>query len=152
MDAVGLGLPLGIALARIGCFLNGCCYGTASNLPWAVGFPAAGKGTFHPTQIYESIAALAIFAILQASRGFRRNYGEAFLGCMGLYGFFRFFIEYYRAENPVLMAGLKLSQIIGLAVVILSVAAWFLIDRSRRFRMMPATESTILQPDKSAQQ
>lgn len=38
-DAVGLGMPLALAIARVGCFLNGCCGGKPSGLPWAVTFP-----------------------------------------------------------------------------------------------------------------
>jgi phosphatidylglycerol:prolipoprotein diacylglycerol transferase len=39
-DLVAPGVVLGVALGRIGCFLNGCCYGGPSDLPWAVRFPA----------------------------------------------------------------------------------------------------------------
>ena len=67
-------LGIGIALARIGCFLNGCCFGHIANLPWSVRFPVLSSahkyqivhgegsifGTYavHPTQIYELVAAL----------------------------------------------------------------------------------------------
>jgi phosphatidylglycerol:prolipoprotein diacylglycerol transferase len=67
-------LGLGIAMARIGCFLNGCCFGKVTNLPLGVRFPelsqahqyqlAHGMGNFfganpvHPTQIYEALAAI----------------------------------------------------------------------------------------------
>ena len=40
--AIDIGAPcvaLGIAVGRLGCFLNGCCYGADTNLPWAVSFP-----------------------------------------------------------------------------------------------------------------
>src|SRR5262249_805035 len=63
-------LALGIPLGRIGCFLNGCCYGDVCHLPWAVRFPAhsppwsdevdlgrispvdAWSLPLHPTQLY----------------------------------------------------------------------------------------------------
>lgn len=139
MDCVGFGLPLGIVLARLGCFFNGCCYGIACNCAWGFEFEHAGHGLRHPTQLYESISGLAIFVILQYLRRFRRNYGEAFLACMALYGFFRFFIEFLRAENPEIFFGLKLSQMIGVAAIALSFIAWKKIDSSRRFRIMPDT-------------
>lgn len=140
MDCVGLGLPLGVAVARLGCLLNGCCYGTSCSMPWGMEFPAAGKGLFHPTQIYESISALIIFAMLQAGKKYRRNYGDAFLASMALYGFFRFFIEFFRAENPVVLAGMTLSQIIGILAIIVSALIRFRIDRSRQFRILPSEE------------
>lgn len=67
-------LGIGIAVARIGCFLNGCCFGHMTNVPWGVQFPVLssahkyqiihGEGSIfgahdvHPTQIYELLAAL----------------------------------------------------------------------------------------------
>lgn len=67
-------LGIGIAIARVGCFLNGCCFGKETNLPWAVEFPFMSPAhryqllsdpseiftviPVHPTQIYELIAAL----------------------------------------------------------------------------------------------
>jgi phosphatidylglycerol:prolipoprotein diacylglycerol transferase len=38
-DVIVPGLVLGMSLGRIGCFMNGCCYGGLSDLPWAVQFP-----------------------------------------------------------------------------------------------------------------
>lgn len=81
-DAVAPGLGIGLALMRIGCFLNGCCYGIPSHLPWAVHFPYGspahkfylllnqqtgigfslgqlfGSPSLHPTQLYEMLAAM----------------------------------------------------------------------------------------------
>ncbi|GIW88570.1 MAG: hypothetical protein KatS3mg108_2894 [Isosphaeraceae bacterium] len=39
-DVIAPSLALGLAIGRIGCFLNGCCYGDTCSLPWAVRFPA----------------------------------------------------------------------------------------------------------------
>lgn len=74
-DAFAPGLGIGLALAKTGCFLNGCCFGKVSSLPWSVSFPpgsqafsyqimASGMTLFsrtvrlHPVQIYEALAAL----------------------------------------------------------------------------------------------
>ena len=38
-DVLAVGLMLGLAFGRIGCFLNGCCYGGPADVPWAVRFP-----------------------------------------------------------------------------------------------------------------
>ncbi len=38
LDCLGLGLPVGQFFGRIGCFMAGCCYGSPSDLPWAVTF------------------------------------------------------------------------------------------------------------------
>jgi phosphatidylglycerol:prolipoprotein diacylglycerol transferase len=91
-DLLVPGILLGLSFGRIGCFLNGCCYGKiASSLPWSVCFPiiknAKGEITgspafidhvnqhlisdknifslpIHPTQIYESILGIILFIVL----------------------------------------------------------------------------------------
>jgi len=61
-DAAAPSLALGLALSRIGCFFNGCCFGKPGSLPWCVAFPDnSPAGAFlpdqrlHPTQIYSSL-------------------------------------------------------------------------------------------------
>jgi len=86
---------LGIVLMRIGCFLNGCCFGKETNLPWGVKFPVFSQAHIHqmsadfiggisvmpvhPTQIYELLAAL--FGTLIALVIIRKKWvdGTAFL-------------------------------------------------------------------------
>jgi len=82
VDAMAPGLALGSAVMRVGCFLNGCCFGRETSLPWGVVFPmgspahlyrAAGRfdalfrepAPVHPTQLYELAAGLtaAAFAV-----------------------------------------------------------------------------------------
>jgi phosphatidylglycerol---prolipoprotein diacylglyceryl transferase len=73
-DTCAPSLALGEAITRIGCFLNGCCFGKPSMVPWAMVFPphsAAGEVfagvAIHPTQLYASLAHFAIFAVLLAA-------------------------------------------------------------------------------------
>src|SRR5207244_3785073 len=55
-DTFALPLALAMAVGRLGCFFNGCCYGTPTDLPWAVPFAVDGQVVLcHPTQIYESL-------------------------------------------------------------------------------------------------
>lgn len=140
MDCIGFGMPAGIGVARLGCFLNGCCYGTECNLPWGVIFPVSGNLPVHPTQLYESFCAFAVFFIVNALRKIRRNYGEIFLVSASLYSFFRFFIEFFRAENPVVFMGMRLSQLIGIAIIIAAYIAWRCIDDYKKLRIMPSCE------------
>jgi phosphatidylglycerol:prolipoprotein diacylglycerol transferase len=55
-------IALGLAIGRIGCFLNWCCYGLASNLPWAI--KVGTDIPRHPTQIYLSLAGFVVFWLL----------------------------------------------------------------------------------------
>ena len=67
-DLAAPSLALGYAIARIGCFLNGCCYGHPSDMPWAMRFRTDGGPDItvpsHPVQLYSSAANLLIFLVL----------------------------------------------------------------------------------------
>jgi phosphatidylglycerol:prolipoprotein diacylglycerol transferase len=46
MDICAPCITLGLAIGRLGCFLNGCCYGAPTTLPWAVQFPYSAIGAY----------------------------------------------------------------------------------------------------------
>jgi phosphatidylglycerol---prolipoprotein diacylglyceryl transferase len=101
-DLFGPGLALGYVFARIGCFLNGCCHGTPTDLPWAVTFPSTGACTtpdipVHPTQLYASALSLLIFAILVRLRPHMQRHGHLFLTYLMFYSMMRFGLEFTRA-------------------------------------------------------
>jgi len=134
VDIVIIYLPLGHAIGRIGCFLNGCCYGKITTVPWAVQFPAHsfasqafGPGHFvHPTEIYSSLMNLGIFLILVFTK--KQFDGELFFDYMILYGIGRFFIEIFRV-NPVIFWGLTAFQLICIAMIITGVLLKMIISR-----------------------
>jgi phosphatidylglycerol:prolipoprotein diacylglycerol transferase len=105
-DLFALGLPAGEAVGRIGCWLNGCCYGAACDLPWAIEQHGALR---HTAQLYSSAAALLIFGTLLLLRGKMWRDGDLFRGYLLLYGLTRFGIEFLR-ERDHLFAGLSLAQ------------------------------------------
>ncbi|RJP28316.1 MAG: prolipoprotein diacylglyceryl transferase [Actinobacteria bacterium] len=116
-DAVGLVLPLGLAIGRAGCFLNGCCGGKPSGLPWAVTFPGTVQSV-HPTQLYELIMSLTAFVFLvYLSRRLKRD-GELFFLALAACGTIRFFMEFLRVhENPL---AASTFQILSVAIILLS--------------------------------
>jgi phosphatidylglycerol:prolipoprotein diacylglycerol transferase len=127
-DVVAPGLALGYAFGRLGCFLNGCCYGRPTSLPWGVRFPHAtwldGRpigGPVHPTQLYGSLASLLIFFILLRAQRLVRRPGDVFVLYLVLYSVYRFLIEWLRrgttaapfAPLPVLTVGQAASVVVG---------------------------------------
>ncbi|MGC8778539.1 MAG: prolipoprotein diacylglyceryl transferase [Candidatus Caldatribacteriaceae bacterium] len=118
-------LALGYAIARVGCFLNGCCYGrvsTYSFFPLGVKFPHL-SGFRYPTQIYSLVYSLVIFFILLRLSQRSHFPGELFLDYLWLYGLARFFMEYWR-EEPFTVGGfLTVGQ---LACVLIIALALFL--------------------------
>jgi len=107
-DVITPATALGYAIGRIGCFLNGCCYGTETNLLWAVRFPSAA-GLRHPTQIYASIAGLLICGLLLYLFKIKRFDGQIFTSGLMLYSVYRFLIEFIRV-NPRYLFGLSEAQ------------------------------------------
>ncbi|MEQ8198126.1 MAG: prolipoprotein diacylglyceryl transferase family protein [Clostridiaceae bacterium] len=101
---------LGIAIGRIGCFFNGCCYGKPT--AWGVDF---GDGILRcPVQLFEVAFHFTAFIILHNLKSRVRIPGILFNYYVLAYFVFRFFIEYIR-ENPVVYAGMTVYQIICLS-------------------------------------
>ncbi|MFH2034857.1 MAG: prolipoprotein diacylglyceryl transferase [Candidatus Zixiibacteriota bacterium] len=96
-------IGVGLAFTRIGCFLNGCCFGTPTNLPWGVTFPEGsipyyvfGSTALHPSQIYSSIYGIILFIILHQTLKHKRFRGEVVGLLFMIEAVFRFAIEYVR--------------------------------------------------------
>jgi len=123
MKILDIGTPtvlLGYSIGRIGCFLNGCCYGICANVPWAVKFPNL-EGLRHPTQIYSFVTAVIIFLILLIIFKRRKFDGQIFYLGMILYSAYRFLIEFLREYSFHIM-GLTSSQIISLIIFVFALA------------------------------
>lgn len=120
-DSFALPLALALAVGRLGCFCNGCCYGLPTELPWGVDF---GDGIRrHPAQLYEVVFHLGMAALLwQLTRAKLLRYQrlKLYLIC---YGLFRFFTEYLRPE-PADWLGLTFYQWVALFLVAAMVIQW----------------------------
>jgi phosphatidylglycerol---prolipoprotein diacylglyceryl transferase len=112
MDLIFTPAILGLAIGRIGCFLNGCCAGKPTDLPWAVKFPYHGlQVAVHPTQIYEMILDLALFFFLVYWWDRRKYPGENSLIMAAAYSIIRLFVEFFRNNSPDQMIGtLSMAQ------------------------------------------
>ncbi len=150
LDAATPALALGYGVGRIGCFLVGDDYGRPSDLPWAIAFPnglpptTAGylRSEFgvavpagvaddqllrvHPTQLYETVIAFFIawvgWRILCRTRG-KQPGRTALLVFAGL-AIERFGVEFLRAKDDRLLAGLTVAQGISLAILVLLAGIW----------------------------
>ena len=116
VDAIAPSVALGVCLTRIGCFLNGCCFGTGWDGPLAVSFPqgsAAGRfqeqvqvAGLHPSQLYESFGGLVILVlVLTAGPDWRRRDGLQFYMVIVLYAVLRFMVEFTRHYGAEEMFG-----------------------------------------------
>ena len=140
-DAFAPGIALGQAVGRLGCLMAGCCYGRPTDLPWGITFTnplaAANVGTplalsVHPTQLYESGAALLILGVLllaeRRSEGFA---GRTFWTYLLLYPAARFVIEFYRGDPRGTVFGvLSTSQFVSLLLIPTSIVMLIMLRRS----------------------
>lgn len=153
-DVSAPSVVLGTAITRIGCLLFGCDYGKRSDLAWAIRFPKGSPAwsdhvanfklpadsafslSVHPTQLYETLAGLAIFGLLMYLRRVRRFSGQVFVGWVMGYGILRSLIEIFRGDNDRGEVGaLSTSQFIGITSVALSLL--LLVVLVRRYRADP---------------
>jgi len=130
VDVMTPSLAFGLAIGRVGCFLNGCCFGLPTHQPWGVLFP---KGAFasivfpgehvHPTQIYDFIYNSLIALVLLWYTPRRRFEGELFALFLVIYGMMRIWVEalrYYEPSGiPFTVLGVNVTgSMIGSAVMI----------------------------------
>jgi phosphatidylglycerol:prolipoprotein diacylglycerol transferase len=149
-DAVAPALAIGLALGRVGCFLNGCCYGDLCDpkqVPWAVRFPAESppwvdqirRGLIapyatsslpvHPTQLYSALDGFILLGLLSAFFPLRRKDGEVMALLMVTYPITRFLIEYLRDDEAVFVAGMTISQSISVLVFAAGLLLWAYLAR-----------------------
>lgn len=145
---------LGIAIIRVGDFLNGTAFGKRTTLPWGVSFPkgsfaynrhlghgwigpdAASSLPVHPTQLYSALSCFLIFLLLLAPSGkLKASPGSRFLLGSILYAGSRFFIDFLRddlrRQPPWNLAS---TQWVGIAVLCCLVLGWFGLTVVRRRR------------------
>lgn len=151
-------LPFAHAFGRVGCFLNGCCYGKVTDAPWATPFPrvpwdtsvrAEGSPAYldhlrsghiaphdhwslpiHPTQIYSFFGLMALCGIMLLLR----RYWNPYTGFMMplyfiLYGIFRFIVEFYRGDHNPIHFGLTDQQIFSLLLIVAGIALYHYLKR-----------------------
>ena len=126
-DSTVIGLCFFGALARLGCFLAGCCYGHPTSLPWGVVFPQDsdpavrwGFGVpIHPTQLYEAGYLVLIAGLLFLLEKRYQFAGEKFLWLVLAYSAARFLNEFARGDSRVQIWSLTPPQWISLALLAL---------------------------------
>jgi len=152
-DCIAPGLLVGLAIGRVGCFLNGCCYGGPCDLPWAVRFPPesppwldqAARGLLpppdasgaiawslpvHPAQLYAAVDAGLLALLAALFTPWARRTGEVFALVLTLHPLSRLLLEQIRVdEPPALGTSLSISQLVSLVLLAAAAALWWHISR-----------------------
>ena len=111
-------VALGQAIGRIGCFLNGCCYGR--EVAWGIYFPVH-DARLHPTQLYSMAGLLLIFFILKEFRRISKVPGQVMVVYLILASLQRFVIEFFRADHEIFWAGMSIFQIVSIGILLFAV-------------------------------
>lgn len=115
------------AVAKVGAFLAGSDFGTATSLPWGV--PMIGQlGARHPVQLYEAGYSLLLFFVLRSLDKRKKRSGGIFYFYLLLSGLGRWFFEFYRADSTYFL-GAKIAQLISLLLVIIGVLGLYYFSR-----------------------
>jgi phosphatidylglycerol:prolipoprotein diacylglycerol transferase len=116
-DCAAISATCALAMVRLGCFAAGCCFGTVSNLPWAVRFPigslaanlhssmgwlapgATASLPVHPLQLYFAVLAAGVGAFLVWFRRRRAYDGQLFLLFLAIHEIGKYLLEFLRAPG-----------------------------------------------------
>jgi len=136
---------LGLGITRMGCFLNGCCYGLPAHDHFGLVFPLDSPAGFHypgipiiPTQLYSSIAGFVILAIVLASERYKRFNGHSFWLTIGLYSIWRFVIDFFRYyEDSMIFTiigskNFTKNQLLSILLLIISLTAYLIMYLRRK--------------------
>jgi phosphatidylglycerol:prolipoprotein diacylglycerol transferase len=138
-DIIAPSLALGTAITRIGCFMNGCCFGLPTEGSCGLVFPSssAAGSTFpgtplQPIQLYSALAALVLFVVLLAVDRTKRRDGFLFGLLWVLYAAGRIVIDefrYYEESSVFHWAerAITYNQIIALGLI--GIGLFFMFSR-----------------------
>ena len=131
LDILSPSLAIGHAFGRVGCFINGCCFGKETNSILGVKYPAKSIPfekfhkvvTIHPVQLYEALANILLFGLFMYTlRKFKRGF------TVGLYiisyGVIRYVMEaFFRGDHKELAQGVfTKAEIVGMIIIPIGIA------------------------------
>lgn len=134
-DIVMPAFILGQGFGRIGCFFAGCCYGRHTDAWFGVHYPAGNAAAVDnpciPTQLFESVFCILFCIVLVLILRKQKRYGKTFGIYLIGYGIWRFFIEFYRADDRGAVGVLSTSQFIAIFAVTLGIAVLTLMAKEK---------------------
>ena len=135
-DVLAPSIALGSVFGRIGCLLNGCCYGRACDLPWAISFPADNPlhpptTPVHPTEIYDALLNLGLYFFLAWLLRRKKFDGQIFATYLIGYAVIRSFVEYFRGDYDVAHHhfGLTPGQVVSVPIFFAGLALAAVLSR-----------------------
>jgi len=135
-DLLTVTAPVGLALGRIGNFINGELYGRVTQAPWGMVFPLGGSQPRHPSQLYESaLEGFILFAILWRLRDKNIPEGGILPLFLIFYGIFRFFSEFFREPDSQLgfiLGPFSMGQVLCFLMILGGVALYSFLKKREK--------------------
>lgn len=133
-DILAPSIALGSVFGRIGCLLNGCCYGRACDLPWAIHFPADHEthgAAVHPTEVYDALLNLVLYAFLAWLFRRKKFDGQIIATYLIIYAIFRSIAESFRGDYPTdhVHAGLTSAQLVSVPIFVTGIILAIILSR-----------------------
>ena len=114
LDALAPGLAVFMVALGLVHLSSGDAFGASARLPWSI---YLWDDYRHPSQIYEALAALIIFAIAWRQPFGRSGIGLNFLLVVALTATARVFLEAFRGDSVIWLGGFRAAQVVGLLVL-----------------------------------
>ena len=136
-DVLAPSIALGNVFGRIGCLLNGCCYGRPTDLPWAIHFPSdhpTGSLPVHPTEIYDALNNFILYLLLALLFRRKKFDGEVFATYLVGYAVTRTIMEYFRGDYPPdqIHFGLTPGELISIPIFIAGLVLGIILSNRAR--------------------
>jgi phosphatidylglycerol---prolipoprotein diacylglyceryl transferase len=135
-DVLAPSIALGAFFGRLGCLMNGCCFGRPTSLPWGICFPETHETLglpVHPTEIYDSLLNLALYGALAWLYRHKRFDGQVFATHLIGYSLCRSFVECFRgdyaADQYVLGGHLTPAQFLGVGTFLIGGVLYWVLRR-----------------------
>ncbi len=158
-DAMIPAVFAGYALARLGCLLGGCCFGTPTSMPWGIRYPAGSPAylfqlhvgwiepmakhslAVHPAPLYHAIAGLALYITTRRVYG---KPGRPLIVALAGYGAARFVVEFFRGDGVPAWLGLDASHLASLLLLSAGLALWFFLPALAEITAIKKGESHVV--------
>lgn len=129
-DIVVVPIAIGLALGRVGNFINQELYGTVTDLPWAIAIPGV-EGLRHPTQVYAILKDLfiALFCFVHLMKVRPVIPGRTMSWFLLWYSILRFLVEFVRVQDHSGWMGITRGQFLTIPVAVAGVILWFFLRK-----------------------
>ncbi len=135
-DILAPSIALGSVFGRIGCLLNGCCYGRACELPWAIPrlLGETDQPLVHPTQIYDALLNLSLYLGLAWFFRRRKFDGQVFAIFLVCYAITRSTVELFRGDysQAHLHGGLTPAHVLSFGIFLVGVSGYVILSRREK--------------------